>query len=140
VSVASVAAISGLYDFVVGAFLLLTPGLLASLFGVALPTPRIFSDLNAIFLLGIGLGYYFPWREPGRYRGYMWIMGPVLKGAGATLFVVDYLYRGSPGSFLLFAASDGSLALLTLYALLREPAEGGRRVSQAARERERSRK
>ena len=118
-SVASVAAISGLYDIVVGAFLLLGPGALATIFGVAMPTPRIFSDLNAIFLLGIGIGYYLPWREPERYRGYMWVMGPLLKGAGAVLFVVDYLYRGSPASFLLFAASDGTLALLTLYALLR---------------------
>jgi hypothetical protein len=115
---ATVAAISGLYDFVVGAFLLLAPGSLAALFGVSLATPRIFSDLNAIFLLAIGLGYYLPWREPERYRGYMWVMGPVLKGAGAAVFVVDYLYRGSPASFLLFAASDGALAVLTLYALL----------------------
>jgi len=119
VSVASVAAISGLYDIVVGAFLLVGPGTLASIFGVSMPTPRIFSDLNAIFLLAIGIGYYLPWREPERYRGYMWVMGPLLKGAGAVLFVVDYLYRGSPAAFLLFAVSDGTLALLTLYALLR---------------------
>jgi hypothetical protein len=33
-------------------------------------------------------------------------------------FVLDYLLRGSPVSFLLFAASDGGLALLTLWALL----------------------
>lgn len=116
----AVALVSGLYDFVVGALLLCAPGLLASMFGVPLPAPRIFSDLNAIFLLCIGVGYYFPWREPRRYRGYMGVMGPLLKGAGATIFVLDYLLRGSPASFLLFAASDGSLALLTLYALMRE--------------------
>ena len=121
-SVATVAALSGLYDFVVGAFLLLAPGALASLFGVQMATPRIFSDLNAIFLLSIGLGYYLPWREPERYRGYMWVMGPLLKGAGATIFIVDYLVRDSPASFLLFAASDGALALLTLYVLLARPA------------------
>ena len=59
-SVASVAAISGLYDFVVGAFLLFAPGLLAPMFGVPLPEPRIFSDLNGLFLLVIGASYYFP--------------------------------------------------------------------------------
>jgi hypothetical protein len=48
----------------------------------------------------------------------MWVMGPLLKGGGAAIFVLDYVYRGSPEAFLLFAASDGSLALLTLYALL----------------------
>jgi hypothetical protein len=94
------------------------PFLLASAFGVPAASPRIFSDLNGLFLLAVGAGYYLPWREPDRYRGYMWVMGPMLKGAGAALFVVDYLLRGSPKSFLLFAASDGALALLTLYALL----------------------
>jgi len=113
----TVAAISGLYDFVVGALLLSVPGTLASAFGVPPASPRIFSDLNGLFLLAVGAGYYLPWREPERYRGYMWVMGPLLKGGGAVLFVVDYLLRGSPPLFLLFAASDGTLALLTLYAL-----------------------
>lgn len=114
----TVAAISGLYDTVVGALLLVVPDLLASWFGVPAANPRIFSDLNALFLIAIGLGYYLPWREPDRYRGYMWVMGPLLKGAGAAVFVLDYLYRGSPPMFLLFAASDGALALLTLWALV----------------------
>ena len=118
-----VAAISGLYDFVVGAFLLLAPDTLASLFGVPPAQPRIFSDLNALFLMSVGAGYYLPWRDPVRYRGYMWIMGPALKGAGALAFVLDYTFRGSPASFLLFAASDGALAIVTLWALRRK-AEG----------------
>jgi hypothetical protein len=118
VSVASVAAISGLYDIVVGALLLLAPSAVADMFGVPAASPPIFSDLNGLFLLAVGAGYYLPWREPERYRGYMWVMGPLLKGTGAALFVADYLLRGSPASFLLFAASDGTLALLTLYALL----------------------
>ena len=116
--ISAVAAISGLYDFVVGALLLCAPGALAALFGVPPASPRIFSDLNGLFLVAVGVGYYLPWREPQRYVGYMWVMGPLLKGAGATLFLLDYLFRGSPASFLLFAASDGTLALLTLYALL----------------------
>jgi uncharacterized membrane protein YfcA len=114
-----VAAISGLYDVVVGAFLLLAADSLASLFGVPPAQPRIFSDLNALFLMSVGAGYYLPWRDPVRYRAYMWVMGPALKGAGALAFVLDYIYRGSPQSFLLFAASDGALALVTLYALRR---------------------
>ena len=76
--------------------------------------PPIFSDLNAIFLMAVGIGYALPWRDPERYRGYLWVMGPVLKGAGAAAFLLDYFLRGSPRSFLLFAASDGVLALLTL--------------------------
>ena len=67
--------------------------------------PRIFSDLNGLFLLAVGSGYYLPWRDPSRYRGYLWVMGPFLKGAGAAAFLLDYFLRGSPASFLLFAAS-----------------------------------
>jgi hypothetical protein len=114
----TVAAISGLYDFIVGAFLLLAPDRLASLFGVPPANPPIFADLNALFLMAVAGGYVMPWRDPGRYRGYLWVMGPGLKGAGAVAFVLDYLLRDSPRSFLLFAASDGALALLTLLALL----------------------
>ena len=115
-----IAGLSGLYDLIVGAFLLLTPDSLASLFGVPPASPRIFSDLNGLFLIAVGAGYYLPWRDPMRYRGYLWIMGPLLKGGGALAFLLDYAFRGSPASFLLFAASDGALALLTLWALLRE--------------------
>jgi hypothetical protein len=46
-------------------------------------------------------------------------MGPILKGAGAIAFVLDYALRGSSASFLLFAAFDGTLGGVTLWALLR---------------------
>jgi hypothetical protein len=118
-SLRRVAAISGLYDIVVGAFLLLAADSLATLFGVPPASPRIFSDLNGLFLLAVGTGYYFPWRDPERHRGYLWVMGPGLKGAGALAFLLDYWLRGAPASFLLFAASDGTLAVVTLWALVR---------------------
>ena len=118
------ALVSGLYDCIVGAFLLLAADRLASLFAVPPASPRIFSDLNALFLIAVGIGYYFPWRDPVRYRGYMWVMGPFLKGAGAAAFLLDYFLRGSPASFLLFAGSDGTLAALTLWALLKERPPG----------------
>lgn len=115
----SVALISGLYDIVVGALLLLAADQIAALFGFTPASPRIFSDLDGLFLIAVGAGYYLPWRDPRRYRPYMWLMGFFLKGAGAAAFLLDYTFRGSPRSFLLFAASDGLLALLTLAALLR---------------------
>jgi hypothetical protein len=114
----TLAAISGLYDCVAGAFLLFGADRLAPL-GLPAAHPRIFSDLNALFLLAVGAGYYLPWREPNRYRSYLWVMGPGLKGAGAALFLVDYLWRGGAAIFLLFAASDAALAVVTLGALLR---------------------
>jgi hypothetical protein len=114
----AIAAFSGLYDFLVGAFLLLASGQTAAFFAVPPANPRIFSDLNAIFLMSIGVGYALPWRDPVRYRGYLWVMGPILKGAGAAAFLLDYFLRSSPKSFLLFAASDGVLAIVTLVGLM----------------------
>jgi hypothetical protein len=117
-ALSAIAAISGLYDIAVGAFLLLFKTQLASWFGTPMPLPPIHADLNGVFALSVGLGYWMPYRDPARYRGYLWVMGPILKGAGALAFGLDYAFRGSPPSFLLFAASDGSLAVITLAALL----------------------
>jgi len=111
------AAISGVYDVAVGLVLLLAADRFAALFGVAPAQPPIFSDLNGLFLVSVGIGYYFPYRDPQGARWYLWVMGPGLKGAGAAAFLIDYVVRHSPASFLLFAASDGILAVLTLAAL-----------------------
>lgn len=115
----AVSLVSGLYDIVVGAVLLFATAWMAATFGVAAPVPIIHAKLNAIFLLSIGIGYALPYRDPERYRGYLWVMGPILKGGGAAAFLVDYYVNNSPRSFLLFAASDGALALWTLAALMR---------------------
>jgi len=106
------------YDALLGAALLMGRPLLVQWFGVPDPVPPIHADLNGLFALAIAAGYWLPYRDPDRYRGYLWVMGPMLKGAGAALFVADYLLRGSPASYLLFAAADGTLALVTLWGLL----------------------
>jgi hypothetical protein len=120
-----VAAISGVYDISLGATMLAGRGLLAGLFAVPPPQPPIHADLNGLFLIAIGLGYVMPWRDPERYRNYLWVMGPVLKGAGAVAFILDYLVRGSPSAFLIFAVTDGTLAIVTLLALVSARAARG---------------
>ena len=94
--------------------------LLSRFFDVPLPQPPIHADLNGVFLLAVALGYLIPYREPRSSggRAYLWVMGPFLKFCGAATFIADYVFRGSPASFLLFAASDGAIAALTLWALL----------------------
>lgn len=119
----AVALVSGLYDVAVGATLMAGRPLLTSVFNVPAPVPPIHADLNALFVTTVGIGYWWPYRDPARYRWYLWLMGPVLKGAGATAFLLDHVLRGSPRAFLLFAISDGALALWTLAALLRERPE-----------------
>ena len=115
----AIALVSGLYDIAVGASLALGRPLLTSLFNLPAPVPPIHADLNALFVTTVGIGYWWPYTDPVRFRWYLWLMGPVLKGAGAAVFVLDHVLRGSPRSFLLFAASDGVLAIVTLWALCR---------------------
>lgn len=111
---------SGVYDAVIGVVMLIARPLLVYLFNVPPPTPPIHADLNGVFLLAVALGYVIPYREPSSTGGrwYLWAMGPGLKGGGAIAFILDYLIRHSPASFLLFAASDATLAIVTLWALL----------------------
>ena len=65
-----IAAISGIYDAAVGLFLLIAADRFAALFGVAPAQPPIFSDLNGLFLLCVGAGYYWPYRDPIGARWY----------------------------------------------------------------------
>lgn len=115
----AVALASLVYDALLGIGMLAGRGLLVQWFGVPPPSPAIHADLNGLFALAVAAGYWLPYRDPERYRAYLWVMGPLLKGGGAVLFVADHLLRGSPSSYLVFAAADGALALVTLWALLR---------------------
>ena len=117
----TIAAVSGVYDAIVGVTMLAGRPLLSRLFAVPLPQPPIHADLNGIFLLAVAAGYLIPYRDPDSAggRAYLWTMGPLLKGAGALTFVLDYFVRHSPPAFLLFAISDGTLALVTFWALTR---------------------
>ena len=119
----TIAAVSGVYDAIVGVTMLAGRPLLSRLFAVPLPQPPIHADLNGIFLLAVAAGYLIPYRDPESAggRAYLWTMGPLLKGAGALTFVLDYFVRHSPSTFLLFAISDGTLALVTFWALVRRP-------------------
>ena len=110
-----------MYDTVAGVAMLLDRPLVTRLFDIPVPHPPLYGDLNGIFLLAVGLGYAIPYRDPARGRAYLWVMGPFLKGAGALVFLLDYIVRHSPPSLLLLAASDGAVALITLWALLQAP-------------------
>jgi hypothetical protein len=116
----TIAGVSLVYDALVGVVMLAGRPLLVQLFDVPTPVPPIHADLNGIFLLAIAAGYLIPFRDPRSSggRAYLWVMGPMLKGAGALTFILDYFVRHSPRSFLLFAVSDGLIALLTLAALV----------------------
>ena len=114
----AIALVSLVYDALLGVGMLAGRGLLVQWFGVQPPVPPIHADLNGLFALAVAAGYALPYRDPERYRAYLWVMGPLLKGGGAALFAADHVLRGSPSSYLLFAVGDGALALATLWGLL----------------------
>jgi hypothetical protein len=114
-----VAGISLVYDLVIGLALLAATDRFAALFGVTVPEPRLFVTLTGIFLVCVGLGYAQPMRDPGLHRAYLWVFGPLLKGAGAAVFIWEHVVNSGPKSYLLFASTDGILALATLVVLLK---------------------
>ena len=113
------ALISGIYDLALSAPMLFVPEATARLFGAPPPTPVLNAQLNGIFTLTLAVGYFWAARDVEARRGYLWVAGVLAKGLGAALFVADHVARGSPTSFLLFAVTDGTLAVVTLALLLR---------------------
>lgn len=116
-----VVLVSAIYDLVLGGALLFALDETGALLGIEPPEFPVNQNLNGLFALAVGAGYLAILRNPGEARWYLWIMGPVLKGGGALLFVLDFLLRESPPVFLAFAASDGILAAATVFALTRPP-------------------
>jgi hypothetical protein len=122
VGLKSLAIVSGLYDLALALPMLVAAPRLAELFGAPPPVPLLNAQLNGLFTLTLAVGYFWAARDPEARRGYFWVAGVLAKGLGAALFVLDHFTEGSPAAFLLFAATDGALALATLALLWRRRA------------------
>ena len=133
-SLRALALVSGVYDLLLAVPMLLAPVAVARLFGAPEPQPVINAQLNGMFTLTLAAGYFWAARDVEARRGYLWVAGVLAKGLGAALFILDHLVNGSPRTFLLFAATDGTLGLLTLALLLRtaRAGEGNASPSTAA--------
>ena len=117
--------VSGVYDLALAIPMLLFARPLAAAMGAPAPVPLVNAQLNGIFTLTLAAGYFWAARAVAARRGYLWVAGVLAKGLGSALFVVDHLREGSPSSFLLFAATDGMLAVLSALLLLRTPSTAG---------------
>jgi hypothetical protein len=115
----ALAWVSGVYDLLLAVPMLFAARETARLFGAPDPVPVVNAQLNGVFTLSLAVGYFWAAQAPEERRGYFWVAGVLAKTVGATLFVIDHFTNGSPTSFLLFAATDGTLALVTLALLLR---------------------
>jgi hypothetical protein len=118
-SLRALALLSAAYDLVLALPLLLAAPAVARLMGAPAPEPVINAQLNGLFTLTLGVGYLWAAADAESRRGYLWVAGVLAKGLGSALFVLDHLLRHSPPAFLLFAVTDGTLAILTLALLLR---------------------
>ncbi len=90
-----VALVSGVYDLLLAVPMLLFPVLTAAFFGVPAPAPVLNAQLNGVFTLSLAAGYFWAARDVEARRGYLWVAGPLAKGLGASLFVLDHFLRGS---------------------------------------------
>ena len=115
----ALAFVSAFYDLALGIPMLVAAPEIARLMGAGAPTPVINAQLNGLFTVTLALGYFWAAADVEARRGYLWIAGVLAKAAGSLLFVVDHFARGSPDSFLLFAATDGTLAVITFAMLKR---------------------
>ncbi len=115
----TLALVSGVYDLALALPMLLVAPQLAAAMGAPPPVPLINAQLNGVFTLTLAAGYFWAARDVEARRGYLWVAGGLAKGLGAALFVLDHFQHGSPASFLLFAVTDGSLAVLTAILLRR---------------------
>ena len=118
-SLRALAVLGGIYDLLLSVPMLLVPEFTARMFGAPPPVPVLNAQLNGLFTLTLALGYFWCAQDVEARRGYLWVAGVFVKVTGAALFIGDHFLRGSPSSFLLFAATDGSIGLVTLAALLR---------------------
>jgi hypothetical protein len=115
----TLALVSGVYDLALALPMLLVAPQLAAAMGAPPPVPLINAQLNGVFTLALAAGYFWAARDAFGRRGYLWVAGVLAKGLGAALFVLDHFQHGSPASFLLFAVTDGTLAILTFILLRR---------------------
>ncbi|HUG53085.1 MAG TPA: hypothetical protein VMR21_05770 [Vicinamibacteria bacterium] len=121
----ALALVSGVYDLVLAVPMLFFAPAMASLMGAPPPVPLVNAQLNGVFTLALAAGYFWAARDVESRRGYLWVAGVLAKGLGAALFVLDHFRQGSPSTFLLFAATDGTLAVITAALLgVRRGAEG----------------
>ena len=118
-SLRALALVSGVYDLLLAIPMLFAAPTMARLFGAPEPQPLLNAQLNGMFTLTLAAGYLWAARDIEQRRGYLWVAGVLAKGLGAALFVLDHFTHGSPRAFLLFAFTDGTLAIVTLALLLR---------------------
>ena len=121
-SLKALAWVSGIYDLALAVPMLFAARETARLFGAPDPVPLLNAQLNGVFTLSLGVGYFWAAAATARSGAVTsgW-PGCSRRGWGPRSSWSTISCAARRTSFLLFAATDGSLALLTLALLLRRP-------------------
>ncbi len=108
--------LGGLWDLSFGIGILVAQDRLAPLFGITLPLPRVYVDLNGLLLVALALIYFLVFVNPRRLAPVA-VVATLLRYAGAALFTAEiFLGRAEP-FFGTIAKADAAFALAHTFLL-----------------------
>jgi len=108
--------LGGVVDLAFGVGILAAQERLAPVFGITLPTPRVYVDLCGLLLIGLGLIYFLVFANPRRYAPVA-VVATLLRFAGMALFTVG-LYSGRAEPFFAnIARTDAGFAFVHAFLL-----------------------
>lgn len=110
--------VGAIVDGVFGVAILSAGELFAPVMRVTLPNPRVYFDLNGLFLIFLGLFYVCIWREPRRLAPIA-AAATLLRFGGFALFGLGVALGRAEPTFVAIALLDGTLALVHLVFLRR---------------------
>jgi hypothetical protein len=89
---------------------------LAPVFGITLPTPRVYLDLNGLLLIGLGLIYFLVFVNPRRFAPVA-VVATLLRFAGMALFTVGLFSGRAEPFFSNIAKTDAGFAFVHAFLL-----------------------
>lgn len=105
--------VGALVDLLFGVLVLVFPESAAAWLGVTLPLPRVYLELNGLFLIGLSVLYFMVFLWPRRLAPVA-AWGALLRIAGMALFVTSVLQQHADPFFWQAATIDGMLGFLHL--------------------------
>jgi len=106
----------GLVDVGFGIGILAAQDRLAPVFGITLPTPRVYLDLNGLLLIGLGLIYFLVFVNPRRFAPVA-VVATLLRFAGMALFTVGLFSGRAEPFFSNIARTDAGFAFVHAFLL-----------------------
>jgi hypothetical protein len=108
--------LGGLVDVAFGIGILAAQEQLAPVFGITLPQPRVYLDLNGLLLIGLGLIYFLVFANPRRFAPVA-VVATLLRFAGMALFTVGLFSGRAEPFFSNIAKTDAAFALVHAFLL-----------------------